>query len=185
MVVVEHHAAAHHHHPGRIGLGNELSQRFLPRRALAAGVQVEVQAAAKPVGNLFDRLIRSGGAGKVRRRLAIGQRVLAVPALALLAQEQRLQQVGRWAGEGLVAPGPEVRNRQGLDRGLRQEEVPDGGRRRPRVGLQLLERGLQPLRFPIGQLRKAFDQRAVVQPGAIAGPTQQLRLDVYARHYKS
>ena len=118
-----------------------------------------------------------------QRVFALGSREIAVPLLALLADVDGIEQIGARPFDVPVADGAEVRNRHLLDRRLRQEQEPDRRVRGLGELLQLLQRRACVTALPVGKLREALRQRREVEPGTLARPAQQLRLDLYPHAY--
>ena len=124
-------------------------------------------------GDLDDVVFEVGGAYEVKRRLVHGQREVAIPVLALLAQIDGLQKIRARMAHVDVGDGAEVRDRYALDRWFFQKKESNRGTGRLRKRFDLLESGLHLAPFPLFKPREATGQRAGIVARALARPAEQ------------
>ena len=157
-VVAADDTTGHYQDAERIRLPNEVPKRVGPGGEPTTLLDIKAENMPHGRSDLYDVILEAGRADEVKRRLVHGQRELAVPVLALLAQIDRLQEIRAWTAHMDIGDGPEVRNWHPFERRFLEKQKSHWSAGRLRKRLNLLESGPHVAPFPLFESRKPTDQ---------------------------
>ena len=139
--VVADDAADHDENASVVGADDEAAESFGPRRRASPFIEVEPQVALDAPRRMIDVGSRRQRADETEGRLVLRARELAVPVLPLLADVDRVEQVGARARDGPVTNSAEVRDWHSLDGWFRQQEKANRSMGGPCEVFELFQRG--------------------------------------------